>query len=126
MFGDDLEACADALRPGSALYIGGMGSRSMNFYNQNVQRMGFEQAAKDVQDRYLARDYVGAQAALPFALLDQISLIGTPARVADRLQAYHEVGVTNLTFTAVGNTIDERIASVRTMAEVLDMSGCAS
>ena len=126
VFGDDLQACADSLRPGSALYIGGMGSRSMNFYNQNVQRMGFEQAAKEVQDKYLAKDYVGAQAALPFELLDQISLIGPPDRVADRLKVYEEVGVTNLTFTAVGDTIDERIACVRTMAEVLDMSGCAS
>lgn len=126
VFGDDLEACADSLRPGSALYIGGMGSRKMNFYNQNVRRMGYEQAAQEVQDRYLAKDYQGAQAALPFELLDQISLIGPPARVAERLQAYAEVGVTNLTFTAVGETIEEKLASIRMMADVLDLSGCAT
>jgi alkanesulfonate monooxygenase SsuD/methylene tetrahydromethanopterin reductase-like flavin-dependent oxidoreductase (luciferase family) len=126
VFGDDLEACADSLRPGSALYIGGMGSRKMNFYNQNVRRMGYEQAAQEVQDKYLAKDYLGAQAALPFELLDQISLIGPPERIADRLQAYAQAGVTNLTFTAVGETIQDKITSVRMMAEVLDLSGCAS
>ena len=98
----------------------------MNFYNQNVQRMGYEHAAKEVQDKYLAKDYIGAQAALPFELLDQISLIGPPARVADRLQAYAQAGVTNLTFTAVGETIQDKLTSVRMMSEVLDLSGCAS
>lgn len=126
VFGDDLEACADQLRPGAALYIGGMGSREKNFYNQNVRRMGYEQEAQEIQDRYLARDYAGAQAALPFSLLDEVSLIGPPARVADRLQAFAEAGVTNLTFSAIGDTIEQRLASVRTMAEVLDLSGCAS
>ncbi|MFA7324544.1 MAG: LLM class F420-dependent oxidoreductase [Candidatus Nanopelagicales bacterium] len=126
VFGDDLQACADQLRPGAALYIGGMGSREMNFYNQNVRRMGFEKEAQEIQDKYLARDYAGAQAALPFELLDQVSLIGPPARVADRLQAFAQAGVTNLTFSAIGDTIEQKIASVRTMAEVLDMSGCAT
>ncbi len=123
VIGDDLQACADQLRAGSALYIGGMGSRDKNFYNQLVQRMGYEREAKQIQDLYLARDYAAAQAAVPFSLLDQVSLIGPKARLRDRLMEFSEAGVTNLTFSAVGSTIEQRIASVRAMAEVLDMSG---
>ncbi|MDP2012992.1 MAG: LLM class flavin-dependent oxidoreductase, partial [Actinomycetota bacterium] len=118
--------CADQLRAGSALYIGGMGSRDKNFYNQLVQRMGYEREAKEIQDRYMAKDYAGAQAALPFSLLDQVSLIGPKERICERLVAFSEAGVTNVTFSAVGSTIEQRIASVRTMAEVLDLSGLAT
>ena len=126
VIGDDLEACADQLRPGSALYIGGMGSRDRNFYNQLVQRMGYEREAKEIQDLYLAKEYAKAQAAVPMSLLDQVSLIGPKERICERLIAYSESGVTNLTFSAVGSTIEQRLASVQGMAEVLDMSGLAS
>ena len=63
--GDDLAACADPVRGYAALYIGGMGSREQNFYNDLAVRMGYADAAAEVQDRYLARDYDGAAAAVP-------------------------------------------------------------
>jgi F420-dependent oxidoreductase-like protein len=123
VFGDDLEACAGPVRAYSALYIGGMGSRDKNFYNQLASRMGYDEAAGRVQDLYLARDYAGAAAAVPFEFIDRTSLIGPPARVQDRLHAYAEAGVTTLTVATYSGTIDERLQTLRTMAEVLDASG---
>jgi F420-dependent oxidoreductase-like protein len=124
--GDDLEACAAPVRAYAALYIGGMGSRDKNFYNALAVRMGYEEAAAEVQDRYLARDYAGAAAAVPFSFIDETSLIGPPARIAERMQAYAEAGVTTLTVATYAGTLDERIAAVRVAAEALDAAGVAS
>ena len=126
VFGDDLEQCALPVRAYASLYIGGMGSRDRNFYNQLASRMGYEEAAAQVQDRYLARDYVGAGAAVPFEFIDRTSLIGPRERVRDRLAAYAESGVTTLTIATYAGSLDDRIATVRTMAEVLAESGLAS
>ena len=126
VFGDDPASCADPIRAYSALYIGGMGSRDKNFYNQLATRMGYEQAAIEIQDRYMAKDYGGAAAAVPYEFIDRTSLIGPPARVRDRLSAFAEAGVTTLTVATYAGTLDERMATLRTMAEVLDDSGLAS
>ena len=123
VFGDDVEACAAVVRPYSALYIGGMGSRESNFYNQLVTRMGYDAAAAEVQERYLARDYDGAAAAVPLEFIDRTALIGPPARVQQRLRAYADAGVTTLTVTTYDGSLAERIATLRTMVEVLDASG---
>mgnify|MGYP000076511451 CR=1 FL=1 len=88
VFGDDVAACADPIRGYSALYIGGMGSRERNFYNQLATRMGYEQAAIEIQDRYMAKDYAGAGAAVPLEFIDRTSLIGPRDRVRDRLMRY--------------------------------------
>ncbi|MGH3447993.1 MAG: LLM class F420-dependent oxidoreductase, partial [Nocardioidaceae bacterium] len=95
--GDDLRACADPIRGYAALYVGGMGSRKQNFYNQLARRMGFEEAAEKVQDLFLDKRHREAMAAVPFEFIDQTSLIGPQARIADRLQAFAEAGVTTLT-----------------------------
>jgi F420-dependent oxidoreductase-like protein len=89
--GDDLEKCRDALRPGLALYIGGMGARSANFYNDLAKRIGYEEAAGAIQDLFLAGKRNEAAAAVPDALIDEISLIGPPARIKDRLQAWQDI-----------------------------------
>lgn len=125
VLGADVAACADAVRAYSALYIGGMGSREKNFYNQLAVRMGYDAAAAEVQDRYLARDYDGAAAAVPFDFIDRTALLGPAERVRDRLHAYAEAGVTTLTVATYAPTLDERLATLRTMAEVLDASGLA-
>ena len=126
VFGDDVAACADPIRFYSALYVGGMGSREKNFYNQLATRMGYEQAAIEIQDKYHARDYDGAMAAVPLEFIDRTSLIGPPERVRDRLAAYAEAGVTTLTIAAYAGSLDDRIATLRTMVDVLDQSGLAS
>jgi F420-dependent oxidoreductase-like protein len=126
VFGDDAAACADPIRFYSALYVGGMGSREKNFYNQLAVRMGYEQAAIDIQDKYMARDYDGAMAAVPFEFIDRTSLIGSPDRVKDRLAAFAEAGVTTLTIAAYSGDLQERIDTLRTMVDVLEASGLAS
>lgn len=126
VFGDDPVACADPLRFYSALYVGGMGSRDKNFYNQLATRMGYEEAAIEIQDKYMARDYDGAMAAVPFEFIDRTSLIGPPERVRDRLAAFADAGVTTLTIATYAGDLDERIATLRTMVDVLDQAGLAS
>jgi len=86
--GDDLAKCRDAIRPGLALYIGGMGARSRNFYNDLAKRIGYEAAAVKIQDLYLDGKKTEAAAAVPDALIDEISLVGPPARIRDRLQVW--------------------------------------
>ncbi len=121
--GPDPVEAAGPVRDYCALYIGGMGSREQNFYNAQARRMGFEQAAEVVQDRYLARDYAGAAAAVPFEFVDQTSLLGPRERIADRLQAYAASGVTTLTVAPYAATLAERQQTLRTVAEALDAAG---
>lgn len=92
--GDDVGALADAFRPYTALYVGGMGSRAQNFYNRLARRMGYEKEAAEIQDRYLSGDKDGAAAAVPHRLIDDTTLLGPVGRIADRMQAYAAAGVT--------------------------------
>jgi alkanesulfonate monooxygenase SsuD/methylene tetrahydromethanopterin reductase-like flavin-dependent oxidoreductase (luciferase family) len=121
--GDDVQACAEPVRHYAALYVGGMGSREQNFYNQLAGRMGYEDAAREVQDLYLARQHRDAAAAVPFEFIDRTSLIGPPERIRDRLAAYAEAGVTTLSVATYAPTLEERTATLRTMAEALEASG---
>jgi F420-dependent oxidoreductase-like protein len=89
--GDDLAACRDAIRPQLALYIGGMGARSKNYYNDLTRRLGYEAAAVEIQDHFLSGRRKEAEAAVPDALIDEISLVGPKERVRDRLQAWKEI-----------------------------------
>jgi F420-dependent oxidoreductase-like protein len=86
--GADLAACRDTLRPGFALYIGGMGARAKNYYNDLAKRLGYEEAAAEIQDHYLAGRRREAAAAVPDALIDETSLVGPAERVRDRLRAW--------------------------------------
>jgi F420-dependent oxidoreductase-like protein len=121
--GDDVQACAEPLRHYAALYVGGMGSREQNFYNQLAVRMGYEDAAREVQELYLARSHRDAAAAVPFEFIDRTSLIGPAERIRDRLSAYAEAGVTTLSVATYAPSLEERTATLRTMAEALDSSG---
>jgi alkanesulfonate monooxygenase SsuD/methylene tetrahydromethanopterin reductase-like flavin-dependent oxidoreductase (luciferase family) len=126
VFGDDVAACADPIRGYAALYLGGMGSRTQNFYNQLACRMGFEAAAREVQDLYLDRRHREAMAAVPLEFVDQTSLLGPMERVAERLQAYQEAGVTTVNVTTFAPNHQERVATLRRIAEALDHSGLGS
>ncbi len=126
VIGEDLEACADPVRGYAALYVGGMGSREQNFYNRLAHRMGFGDAAQRIQDLYLAREHRAAMAAVPTDFVDQTSLIGPPDRIRDRLAAYADAGVTTLSIAVYAGDLEQRVATVRTMAEILDGSGLAS
>ena len=75
---------------------------------------------------FMGRDYAGASAAVPFEFIDRTSLVGPRERVRDRLAAYAESGVTTLTLAVYSGSLQERVATVRAMAEILDESGLAS
>lgn len=123
VIGDDLEACAGPVRAYSALYIGGMGSREKNFYNALAVRMGYGEAAQEVQDRYLSKDYVGAANAVPLDFIDSTALIGPPDRIRERLTAYAASGVTTLSVAIYAGSLEERLATVRAMPELLSEAG---
>jgi F420-dependent oxidoreductase-like protein len=123
VFGDDLDACAEPLRHYAALYVGGMGSREQNFYNRLAVRMGYGDAAAQVQDLYLAKQHRNAAAAVPFEFIDRTSLIGPVERVRDRLAAYAESGVTTLSVASFAGSLEQRVGALRTLADALDASG---
>jgi F420-dependent oxidoreductase-like protein len=125
VIGDSLEECAMPLRAYSALYIGGMGSREKNFYNNLACRMGYEEAAAKVQDLFLGRKQAEAMAAVPLEFLDRTALIGPRDRIKDRLHAYQDAGTTTLTVATYAADLEARLNVVRTMAEILDESGLA-
>jgi len=124
--GDDPVAAGEAIRGYAALYVGGMGSREQNFYNDLAVRMGFGQDAAKIQDAYLNRDYAGAAAAVPHEFVDATSLLGSRERIADRLQAFAAAGVTTLSLIPFAATLPERVTALRTAAEALDISGVAT
>jgi alkanesulfonate monooxygenase SsuD/methylene tetrahydromethanopterin reductase-like flavin-dependent oxidoreductase (luciferase family) len=97
---DDVQACRDFLKPMLALYVGGMGARGQNFYTRLATRYGFEAEATAIQDHYLAGRKGDAIAAVPDALVDEIALVGDRSRIADRLGAWRESGVTTLVLQA--------------------------
>ncbi|GEL18280.1 LLM class F420-dependent oxidoreductase [Pseudonocardia asaccharolytica] len=79
-----------------ALYIGGMGARGRNFYNTVFARQGYGDAARTVQDLYLDGKKEEAAAALPDDFIDNVTLIGPPSFVRERIAALQAAGVTHL------------------------------
>jgi F420-dependent oxidoreductase-like protein len=123
--GADLEQCAAPVRRYAALYLGGMGSREHNFYNQLACRMGFEVEARHVQDLYLDRQYAAAAAAVPLEFLDATSLLGPPGRIQERLQAFAAAGVTTLNVSLPGSDLSAKTHLLRQVIDALDASGTA-
>lgn len=121
--GPDLQAAADLIRPYCALYVGGMGSREQNFYNAEARRMGFDEAATAIQDRYLNREYDAAAAAVPFEFVDGTALIGPVDRISERMNAYADAGVTTLTVAVHHGSLDQRLATLRGAVAALEGSG---
>ena len=116
---DDLDRARDFMRPFLALYVGGMGSRKQNFYNALVRRYGFEEAAEEVQDLYLAGKKDEAAAALPAELIDMTSLCGPRERIKERLDVYRDAGVGTLITTPIAFDPEERKRIIRELAEMV-------
>jgi alkanesulfonate monooxygenase SsuD/methylene tetrahydromethanopterin reductase-like flavin-dependent oxidoreductase (luciferase family) len=116
-------AAAEPVRGYAALYLGGMGSREKNFYNALARRMGFEEAAERVQEAYLDRRPRDAAAAVPTGFLDATSLLGPPARVAERMAALADAGVTTLNVVPFAPDLAGKVAMLRAAVEALDASG---
>jgi alkanesulfonate monooxygenase SsuD/methylene tetrahydromethanopterin reductase-like flavin-dependent oxidoreductase (luciferase family) len=97
--GDDVQACRDIVKPFLALYIGGMGARGRNFYNDLVTRYGYEETAGVVQSLYLEGRKGEAAGAIPDALVDDVALVGPAPRIAERLSIWRDAGVDTLIAT---------------------------
>ena len=115
--GDDLEACARTVSPYPALYVGGMGSKEQNFYNQLACRMGYEAEAARVQELYLARKWAEAAEALPAQFVDDTSLLGDVDRITERMRRYRDAGITTLTVAPWGADLDARMAGLEAAVE---------
>ena len=92
IMGDDLEKCRMPVKMNMALYIGGMGARDKNFYNDYAKRLGYPDEAKQIQDLFLSGKKQEAAAAVPDSLVDECALVGPEARIRERLQAWKAAG----------------------------------
>ena len=92
VMGDELDHCRMPIKGMLALYIGGMGARKKNFYNDYAVRLGYEKAAATIQDLYLDGKKAEAMAAVPDQLVDEVALVGPKERILDRLQVWIEAG----------------------------------
>lgn len=108
--GDDLASSRDEIRPRLALYIGGMGAKGKNFYNDLATRYGFGSAAARIQDLYLDGKKGEAAAAVPDALVDEVSLVGPLPRILDRMAAWRESGVDTLVLRTVDASVVQELA----------------
>jgi alkanesulfonate monooxygenase SsuD/methylene tetrahydromethanopterin reductase-like flavin-dependent oxidoreductase (luciferase family) len=123
--GDDIAAAADVIRPYAALYVGGMGSREQNFYNQLAIRMGYADAAKTVQDLYLDRKIRDAAAAVPQEFIERTAMIGPKRRLVERIREYAAAGVGTLSVSPYVGDLASGIATLRTVADAYEESGVA-
>ena len=94
------ERFADTHLPMLALYIGGMGAKGKNFYNSLAQRYGYEEAAAKIQELYLSGMKGEAAMTVPDELVDEIALVGPKERIAERLEAWREAGVSTILIQA--------------------------
>jgi F420-dependent oxidoreductase-like protein len=93
--GPDLQKCRDSIKPQLALYIGGMGAREKNFYNDYAKRLGYADAAVKIQNEFLAGKRNEAAASVPDALVDEIALVGPPDRIKGRLKEWKAASTGN-------------------------------
>ena len=121
--GDDPVRCADPVRPYAALYVGGMGSRDQNFYHALAVRMGYEEAAAEVQDHFLARRHRDAMAAVPYEFIDSTSLLGPVERIAERLGVLAASGVTTCAIAPYGDDLEAKLDTLAAVARAYDKAG---
>jgi len=112
----DLEAARNVVRMGLVLYLGGMGSKKTNFYVDLSHRFGFGDVADEVQERFQSGDKEGAFKALPDEMVNAVSLIGTEAEVAERLNRFRENGIDRLIATPVHPEVDQMKHTVERLA----------
>ncbi len=114
--GAETKALLDLVRPMVALYVGGMGARGKNFYNDLMCQYGYEKDAKEIQDLYLGGNKRDAEKVVPAALLELGNLVGPASYVEERIAAFAEAGVTNLQVMPAG---DDPVGTVRQVRELL-------
>jgi F420-dependent oxidoreductase-like protein len=112
--GDDLEACRLPLKMSLALYIGGMGAKSKNFYKEYVERIGYEAQAAEIQRLYLAGRKNEAIAAVPDELVDTFNLVGPKERIRERFQVWKKSKVGTM---MVGTATVEALRLIAELAQ---------
>jgi F420-dependent oxidoreductase-like protein len=118
--GEGLEALRDQGRPMTALYVGGMGARGKNFYNDVFASYGYEKEAKEIQDLYLSGKKAEAAAAVPKSFVEATTLVGPKSFVAERISELRESGVTCLNVALAGATLADRIKTLEALREISD------
>src|SRR5213593_4323864 len=118
-FSDDVERLIPPRKPGLAFTLGAMGSRGHNFYNDAFRRAGYEDAAVEVQRLWLDGRREEAAARVPDELVLRTNLLGTPAMVSRRLEAYRDAGITTLRVEPAGDTLDARLATLGRLLELV-------
>ncbi len=118
--GEGLESYRDMSRSGIALYVGGMGAKEKNFYNQVFRKYGYEEEAETIQELYLSGRKSEAEAAIPQSYLDATSLIGSEGFVKDRLASLKEHGVTSLNVSFLGTTSEERVRNCDQLKNLIE------
>ena len=117
--GEGLEGYRNMSRSGIALYVGGMGAKEKNFYNQVFRKYGYEKEAEVIQDLYLSGRKSEAEAAIPDSYLEATSLVGPQSFVRERLNAFKEAGVTSLNVSFLGTTTEERVRNCDKLANLI-------
>ncbi|HEY5437895.1 MAG TPA: LLM class F420-dependent oxidoreductase, partial [Acidimicrobiales bacterium] len=117
--GDDVTAMREFARPMTALYVGGMGAKGKNFYNELAVRYGFEKEAALIQDLYLSGKKKEAEAAIPEEFLELTTLCGPKRYVEERLAAFKEAGVTHLQIIAIPTGEQTRASLVEAVKEMV-------
>jgi len=115
--GDDAAAMRELARPMIALYVGGMGAKGRNFYNDLAQRYGFEAEAREIQDLYLDGRKDEAAAAVPDGLLEAATICGPEGYVRDRIAAYKAAGVTSLNVTPLAADVPALVTQLKDWVE---------
>ncbi|MGK5553526.1 LLM class F420-dependent oxidoreductase [Actinomadura kijaniata] len=118
--GDDVQGFLEFGRPMAALYIGGMGAKGKNFYNDLCRRYGWEKEAEEIQDLYLAGKKDEAAAKVPYELLEKMSLIGSEGHVRERLAAMKASGVTTLNVSPIAGDHKARLALIEKIKEMAE------
>ncbi|MGF7125136.1 LLM class F420-dependent oxidoreductase [Rhodococcus sp. AG1013] len=118
--GDDVEPMLQWIKPHLALYIGGMGAKGKNFYNDLACRYGYEEEAEKIQDLYLAGKKEEAAAAVPDELVRAVSLIGTESFVKERVAAFAAAGVTTLNVTPMAADRAGRVKLIEQLRAIVD------
>jgi F420-dependent oxidoreductase-like protein len=117
LVGETKHKILDFARPNVALYVGGMGARGKNFYNDIARAYGYEKEAIDIQDLYLEGKKDEAAARVPGEWLELSHLVGTKGWIKERIGAYKEAGVTVLSVNPVG---PEPVKTIETLREIVD------
>ncbi len=118
-FSQDVDSLIAPRKPGLAFTLGAMGSRQHNFYNDVYQRAGYADIALEVQDLWLKKQREAAAARIPDELVLKTNLIGTEEMVRERLRAYQQAGVNTLQVNPDGETLDERLANLARLIELV-------